>query len=76
MITKNKTVKIKKQVYIKIFNLARQDIFLVVFARFAHWNNLFHLFRQIYLDDKKIDTHIKLIEQNKKQNNVMQGCTY
>jgi len=36
MITKNKTVKIKKQVYIKIFNLARQDIFLVVFARFAH----------------------------------------
>ena len=57
MITKNKTGKIKKQVQIKIFNLARWDnIYPVMFAK----KNLFKfVFNQTIIE---IDTHIKLIE--------------
>ena len=35
-ITKNKIKKIKRHVQIKIFNLVRQDIYLIVLAKFVH----------------------------------------
>ena len=56
MITKNKTGKIKKQVQIKIFNLARWDIYPVMFAKFFLFK---FVFNQTIIE---IDTHIKLIE--------------
>ena len=39
MITKTKTGKIKSQVQIKKFNLARQDFYPVVFDKFIYKNN-------------------------------------
>ena len=36
MITKNKTGKIKRQMQIKIFNLTRQNIYPIVFAKFIY----------------------------------------
>jgi len=52
IIHKNKTWKIKRWVYIKIFNLERQDIHLVVFAKFIY-KNIF-LFKQTII---KIETN-------------------
>ena len=36
MITKNKNRKIEKQMQIKIFNLANQNIYPVMFAKFIY----------------------------------------
>jgi hypothetical protein len=55
MITKNKILKIKKQIKINIFNLVRRDIYMMY---------LLNLFIKIYflfnLRIIKINTHIKL----------------
>ena len=37
-IIKNKTRKIKRYLYIKIFNLAKQNIYLIVFTEFIYQN--------------------------------------
>ena len=58
MITRNKTGKIKRNMSIKIFNLVRQDIYLIVFAKFIYKNNF--LFNQIIIIET--DIHIKMIE--------------
>jgi hypothetical protein len=52
MIHKNKTWKIKKWIYIKIFNLEKHDIHLVVFVKFIY-KNIF-LFKQTII---KIETN-------------------
>jgi hypothetical protein len=57
MITKDKFGKIKRQMYIKIFHLARRNIYLIMFAKFI-FENIF-LFNQIIIE---IDIYIKLIE--------------
>jgi hypothetical protein len=58
MITRNKTGKIKKNILIKIFNLVRQDIYSIVFAKFIYKN--YFLFNQIII---VTDTHIKLMNK-------------
>jgi hypothetical protein len=58
MITRNKTGKIKKNMLIKIFNLVRQDIYSIVFAKFIYKN--YFLFNQIII---VTDTHIKLMNK-------------
>jgi hypothetical protein len=35
-ITKNKIEKIKRQVYIKLFNLAKRDVYLVLLTEFVY----------------------------------------
>jgi len=57
MITKYKIKKIKRQIYIKIINLAIYDIYPVVFIEL--FIKIIFLFNQMIL---KIDTHIKLIK--------------
>ena len=52
-ITKNKIKKIKRQIQIKIFNLATQNIYLVMFIK------IIFLFNQTIIS---IDTYMKLIE--------------
>jgi hypothetical protein len=49
-------------VSIKIFNLEKQDIYPVVFAKFVYY--IFFLFKKTIIE---IETEIKLIEQNKKR---------
>ena len=46
----------------KIFNFTRHDIFMAMFVKFINKNNF--LFNQTII---KIDTHIELIEYNKKE---------